>query len=265
MSKSDLTNKNFWDEYWENSPLPSEIKRSNKELFLNILLDAFDKFLPKEKDKTVIEIGGSPGRYLAYMYKNFGYKIHSLDYSETGYKKTVENFKLLNIPIEVYNMDLFSDDLNLPQFDIVYSLGFIEHFYDLDLVIEKHLHLLKPGGILLIGVPNYQGINKWFLKNLAPQLLSIHNLAAMNSENWRSFEKKFNLKKIFKGYIGGFEPQNLNRWEKKNLKTFILKSSAKMLSLLLHNNFKILRKFNSKFFSAYLLAVYKKPEENNSV
>lgn len=34
-------------------------------------------------------------------------------------------------------------------FDIVYSLGFVEHFEDLNIVIKKHTELLKPAGILL--------------------------------------------------------------------------------------------------------------------
>ncbi|HSP86994.1 MAG TPA: hypothetical protein VLN45_02585, partial [Ignavibacteriaceae bacterium] len=79
-------------------------------------------------------------------------------------------------------------------------------------------------------------------------------------KNWISFEKKFNLQIIYKSYIGGFEPQSFNRWEKKNLKTFILKVIAKLLSLFLHSNFKFLRKYNSKLFSAYLIGIYKKPE-----
>lgn len=260
MNEPELTNEKFWDEYWENYPLPSEIKKTKSELFLNILLETFDKYLPELSGKPILEIGGSPGRYLVYMYKNYGCKIHSLDYSIKGYEKTIENFNLLDIPVEVYNEDLFSDKLNLPLFDIVYSLGFIEHFYDLNLVIEKHLKFLKPGGILLVGVPNYRGINKWFLKKLAPKLLSTHNLEAMNSSNWKSFEKEFHLQTIFKGYIGGFEPQNLNRWESRNFITFTLKAFVKILSILLHSNFRFLRKFNSEFFSAYLIGIYRKPE-----
>lgn len=259
MNDTSLTDEKFWNEYWENVSLPSEIKRTEGELLINILLDTFDKHLPKSKGSTILEIGGSPGRYLAYMHKRFGYRIHSLDYSEIGYKKTIENFQLLNLPVEIHNKDLFSDLSNLPKYDIVYSLGFIEHFYDLDLVIGKHLELLKPGGILMVGVPNYSGINYWFLKRLAPKLLAVHNRDAMDSNSWKSFEEKFNLLTIFTGYIGGFEPQSFNRWEEKNFKTFTLKVAAKLLSMLLSSNFKFLRKFNSKTFSAYLIGVYKKP------
>jgi len=258
MIKDELTNEQFWDQYWENYQLPAEIKKNREELFQNILLETFEKYLPKDMNKTILEIGGSPGRYLVFMYKNFGYKIHSLDYSNMGYEKTLKNFEMLKIPVEVYNSDLFSAKLNLQKFDIVYSLGFIEHFNDLNLVIEKHLDILKPGGILMIGVPNFSGINYWFLKILAPKLLSIHNIDAMNSEKWKSFEQKFRLETIFKGYIGGFEPQNFNRWEEKNFKTFIFKSIAKILTLILSRQFKFLRRFNSKYFSGYLIGIYRK-------
>jgi len=112
----------------------------------------------------------------------------------------------------------------------------------------------------MIGVPNYSGINHWFLRRLAPQMLSTHNIEAMDYKKWKSFEEKFKLQIIFKNYIGGFEPQNFNRWERKNLITFILKTTAKIISLLLHSNYKFLRKYNSKIFSAYLIGIYKKPE-----
>lgn len=42
----------------------------------------------------------------------------------------------------------FSDNLNkdLPHSDIVYSLGFINHFEDLPLVVKITSSLLSPGG-----------------------------------------------------------------------------------------------------------------------
>jgi 2-polyprenyl-3-methyl-5-hydroxy-6-metoxy-1,4-benzoquinol methylase len=41
----------------------------------------------------------------------------------------------------------------------VISFGFIEHFDNPENVIQKHLDLLKPGGILIVGVPNFTGIH----------------------------------------------------------------------------------------------------------
>ena len=47
MNDTSLTDEKFWNEYWENVSLPSEIKRTEGELLINILLDTFDKHLPK--------------------------------------------------------------------------------------------------------------------------------------------------------------------------------------------------------------------------
>jgi 2-polyprenyl-3-methyl-5-hydroxy-6-metoxy-1,4-benzoquinol methylase len=198
-----------------------------------------------------------------YVYKSFGYKIHCLDYSEIECLKTEANFRLLNIPCKIFKADLFSEETNFPLFDIVYSLGFIEHFLDTDLVIEKHLKFLKKGGLLLICLPNFTGINYFFLKVLTPELLLKHNLKVMDIESWKSFEQKLNLQTMFKGYVGGFEPSVFNRREKKTLNTFILKAIAKLFSILLSNHFKFLRKYNSKYFSGYVMGVYKKSLENS--
>tara|TARA_B100000315_G_C14457789_1_gene532258 strand:+ start:326 stop:955 length:630 start_codon:yes stop_codon:yes gene_type:complete len=208
---------------------------------------------------SVLEIGGAPGQYLAYFHKEFGYIISCLDYSEIGCEKTRENFDLLKIPGKVYQGDLFSEDLQLPLFDIVYSLGFIEHFTNLTDIVGKHIQLLKPGGILLLGIPNLLGINHWFLKRLAPNLLTEHNLASMDIHRWNSFESYFDLEVIFKNYVGGFEPAVFLKNERKPVLNKLLFFVARLLNRIFHSNFNCLRKYNSKFTSGYLMGIYKKP------
>jgi len=144
-----------------------EVNRLTASLSVKAILDIFDKYLPVDENLNAIEIGGSPSRYLIYMAKNFKYNIHSLDYSKIGNEQTMKNLTGTGIPIEIYDRDLFSENFNkdLPLFDIVYSLGFIEHFEDLDLVVKKHTKLLKSGGILLLGTPNLSGaFYRYFLK-----------------------------------------------------------------------------------------------------
>jgi len=69
-----------------------------------------------------------------------------------------EAFEIRNLDVTIYNRDIFGDLSDLPSFDIVFSMGFIEHFSDLDSIVGKHVELLKKHGILLLGVPNYRGI-----------------------------------------------------------------------------------------------------------
>ena len=64
MSKDRLTEKKHWDDYWENYPLPAEVKQSKDQLLLNEELKIFERYLPN-KPLSILEIGGAPGQYLA--------------------------------------------------------------------------------------------------------------------------------------------------------------------------------------------------------
>ena len=258
MNSDRLTEPSFWEDHWDKISLPLEIKRSKKHLFLNEILNVFDKYLPRDSSRSILEIGGAPGQYLVYMHRTFAYQIHSLDYSSRGCQKTRENFSLLSLSGTVYQKDLFADDLQLPQFDIVYSLGFVEHFSDLNLVIRKHLDLLKQNGILLIGVPNLLGINKWFLQRLAPQFLSKHNLAVMDVSTWNSFEEAFNLQRLYREYVGGFEPTVFKKSEQSSIQNILLKFITAGLTFAFQSHCKLLRRFNSKAISGYVIGVYRK-------
>jgi 2-polyprenyl-3-methyl-5-hydroxy-6-metoxy-1,4-benzoquinol methylase len=110
-----------------------------------------------------------------------------------------EAFEGVNLNLIIYNRDIFGDLSDLPRFDIVFSMGLIEHFSDPDAIVGKHVELLNKQGILLLGVPNYRGISHTVLRRLAPRKLSMHNLETMDIKNWESFEKKYGLKTIFKG------------------------------------------------------------------
>jgi SAM-dependent methyltransferase len=259
MHNSELTQREFWENYWERWSLPAEIRESKQDLYQNEILRVFDSYLPRDNGLSILEIGGAPGQYLVYMHKRFGYEVCCLDYSDVGCKKTKENFDLLHISGRVYQADIFSEELTFPQFDIVYSLGFIEHFSDLDTVIEKHLKFLKPGGILLINTPNFLGINHFFWKRLCPKLFSAHNLAAMDIRNWMSFADKFELEVLFKGYVGGFEPGVFLRCKDKSLLNNVLRKILFALHLLFSSHFKILRRINSRHTSGCAIGIYRKP------
>jgi len=256
MNSEKLTGRNFWETYWETG----SGRKRNKRPSLSILeiLKAFDRYLPAEKGLTVLEIGGAKGEFLLYLVKRFGYEGHSLDYSSAGNEQTLETFSRAGYTVQVYERDLFADNSDLPLFDIVFSLGFIEHFDDPVPVVESHLKLVRPGGILLLGVPNYSGIYKWVLKRLAPSIFITHNLRTMDLRTWDEFEKKFGLETLYRAYIGGFEPLNMKKFEKKNLINRLIYLKIQILTVLFSFRFRGLRKFNSATVSSYLMGIYRK-------
>ena len=257
MDPDRLTQEEYWDNYWRNLRLPSEIRKVPGNLYLNAILRVFDRYFPPDERLSILEIGGAPGQYLAYMHRTFGYSVHCLDYSKMGCLKAKENLELLDIRGTVHHADLFSEELQLSQFDIVYSLGFVEHFSDPGMVIERHLRLLKPGGILLIGLPNFLGIYRFFLKRLSPELLASHNLRFMDIRTWGEFEKNLDLQILFKGYVGGFEPRLFSRRGARGSSRAVL-GVARALDRVFHSHLGLLRKLNSRLTSGYAIGVYRK-------
>lgn len=261
-----LTSPADWDRYWGGISLPREIRREPRALYLNAILDVFDRHLPRGEDLRALEIGGAPGQYLAYVYRTFGYEVHCLDYSSLGCEATRRNLAMLGIPGTVHEADLFDDSTpsRLPAFDVVYSLGLIEHFADLDGVVERHLAFLKPGGTLLLGVPNFQGVNGWFLRTLAPELYAQHHIPAMNLRNWTSFERRFRLTRLYRRYVGGFEPGVVRRRE-PGAGGRLRRRLAGALFRVLHHRFRVLRRLNARWISGYAMGVYRAPGSSTSM
>lgn len=255
-----LTEAEFWDAYWANLKLPSAHTRRPGQLYINEILDIFARFVPRDRSLRMLEIGGAPGTYLAYLHELTSGEIHCLDYSEVGCQKARENFKLLGIDAHVHHADLFSDSLDLPPYDVVYSLGLIEHFPDRSDVVAHHLKLLKPGGILILGVPNFLGINLFFLNRLAPELLDAHELSTMDLRTWPGFEREHNLQVKFRGYVGGFEPGVFARYPNGRATVFnrVLYKIAALMQSTVSRRFKFLRRFNGRSFSGYAMGVYQK-------
>ncbi|MCP4633359.1 MAG: class I SAM-dependent methyltransferase, partial [candidate division Zixibacteria bacterium] len=186
-----------------------------------------------------------------------GYKITGMDYSEIGCAKMKENFRLLGINGEVIQQDLFDNNpTSKKQFDIVYSLGFVEHFSNTTEVVLKHLEFLKPEGLLIIGFPNFRGINGWILERFDTELLAKHNLEVMKISNWNTVESELNLEPLFKKYAGGFEP-GMFKTELKNLSIVIIRRLLRFLKNIT-DRVSFLHKFNARYWSGYIMLVYRK-------
>ena len=259
MNKSNienLTEPSFWENYWDNREISPKKKRQS--LLIIELLDLISQKLPKVKGLNILEIGGGSGEYLLHLVKTNRYNAHSLDYSAIGNEQTLRSFSKAMETVVVYERDLFGQNLDLPRFDIVFSLGLIEHFENTDLIVQKHLEFVKPGGILLLGVPNYAGIYKPILNRLAPSVGQTHYFKVMNLNEWETFENKFELDILFKDYIGGFEPLNMKKIEVKTPLNKFIYLIIKILMVLFSFRFRFLRKFNSKWWSSYMIGIYMK-------
>ena len=174
-----LTDNDFWNKYWDNVKIPC---RLNPDFSFERCLDAaFSKIFRPDPGKKLVEIGAAPGKWMVYFHERYGYQVSGLDNSQQGIKKTKENLQYHRIYGKVYNADFFQ--FQAPEkYDIVLSLGFIEHFENLDEVIGKHVSMLKPDGLLVLGVPNFRGVNYVIQKYASEEILKKHNLLVMDKK-----------------------------------------------------------------------------------
>ena len=130
----------------------------------------------------VLEIGCAPGKQLAYVAKVLGAEVSGIDYSSVGVKFTDQLFAALDINADVRCEDMFNSSFPTASFDVVYSIGVVEHFDDPGRIIRIHAEFLRPGGTAVIALPNYGGIygrlQSWF----DPDNLAIHNVEMMSPE-----------------------------------------------------------------------------------
>ena len=127
---TELTDDSYWDAYWRERArqLPLEVHRGEASLQVGAILDMIDAYLPVG-DASVLEVGGAPGQYLAYIHRRCSCRCAILDYSAAGCDLARENFRALGVELAVYEHDLLAAELT-DRFDFVYSLGLVEHFAD---------------------------------------------------------------------------------------------------------------------------------------
>jgi 2-polyprenyl-3-methyl-5-hydroxy-6-metoxy-1,4-benzoquinol methylase len=247
----------FWNEHWRETCLPQTV---NYDIKLDRLLaNVFKKYLPNGQNGTreTIEIGCAPGKWLVFFAREMNYKVSGFDFSTDGVNQTLENFRLTEVDGAITREDIYKFK-STKKYDLVYSLGFIEHFDNVDEIIIKHCDILEKGGYLVLGLPNFKGINYFIQKLIDKSILGDHNLSIMNRAFLKNIANKLNLEPVFLEYIGGFAPSMFVHKTKDNIRRLYNNSNMFkwIVNLLLKLN--VFSYINSRFFSSYIIAIYRK-------
>jgi 2-polyprenyl-3-methyl-5-hydroxy-6-metoxy-1,4-benzoquinol methylase len=272
-----LTEKEYWDSIHKRKVV--EQKQHSMRRHLKVLIASaleskylrpyadyllwdvtFKKYLPTTKGANVLEIGSAPGNNLVRFSRTFGFIPYGIEYSDSGVELNREIFSANNInPAHVIHADFLSDQIQeqyAGHFDIVISEGFVEHFDDVEDVIEKHINLLAQGGHLIVSIPNLRGVNYYLQQIFNKELLSLHNTDIMGKREFLKLFDEERLSTLFCDYYGTF-----------NFGLFISKGDSplrfvliccKVLQLMLNVIFRLLfrnKGAESKLFSPYLLFI----------
>lgn len=253
-TQSKLTDAGFWDAYWRSCRVPVEVDVGF----------SFDRCVARElktilrgRTGSVLEVGCAPGKWLVFLSRQMGLVPSGIEYSDVGISKTRQNFDLLKVAYgKLYCGDFFAMQPR-PEHDVVMSLGFIEHFDDPMVVVNRHVEWLRPGGLLVLGVPNFRGIYGPMQRVLDSAILASHNTKVMSIDYLEGIARHFNLSVEYLKYIGGLEPAlPISRAGFANASQFIVKSAIKTLRGI--RRFRVFDHINHRFISSYLLMACRK-------
>jgi SAM-dependent methyltransferase len=195
------TTKDYWEKAWKGAG--NFLVFDPTKPWFSDLHRLLTKNLPCDPSMRCLEIGCYPGTYMWYFNKYFGYQVTGVEYVDSCIEPCRENMRSLNLDAEVIHADMFSyaPDPKKPLWDVVTSFGLIEHFDDTKAVIQKHLDFLKPGGYLVLVIPNHSGLNGQILKALDQGEYNAHN--RMSYERMEENLKKTGQAELIEGgYYG---------------------------------------------------------------
>lgn len=251
-----LTSEKTWDAIWGTHLLPLTIKGKNSPYYVDRVDAFFHNYLPKKKDYEFLELGCAPGRWLHYFAVEFGYKVSGIDNSRRGVEITRKNLELLNIDATLFIGDALIY-LFPKTFDVVFSLGLIEHFDPPSEIINKHLDLVNKSGYAIIGIPNLKHSLYFYLQRLMNKKVLEHHLLLTKNEV-DAFIRDHIV--IASEYVGVFNLYLLNLGHKSFWYKMI--SFTQMVIDKLIRVMKI--KTETHFFSPYIFVVIKKNDNANA-
>jgi 2-polyprenyl-6-hydroxyphenyl methylase/3-demethylubiquinone-9 3-methyltransferase len=136
------------------------------------LLERLAEYISDSDGRRVLEIGCAPGRWLAWIGHHSRARVFGVDLNAEG-------LRLSRHVCEACGLAR-ADGTQLPfgngVFDLVFSLGVLEHFEDPAPLLMEHRRVLNDAGAVIISVPNIgaKTIQGWHWRHFKSALYEAH-------------------------------------------------------------------------------------------
>jgi 2-polyprenyl-3-methyl-5-hydroxy-6-metoxy-1,4-benzoquinol methylase len=194
-SNHDKAGKSYWDLNYSPEYAPPAVDPRDPGLrnFVERQFhDYFRKTLSSLNGGALLEIGCGGSRYLPYFSKEFGIHVSGIDYSEAGCASASRILAREGVPGQIVCADFFDPPPSLfERFDVVVSMGVVEHFADTAGCLRAVTRFVKPEGLVLTFVPKMVGLIGSLQKFLDRQLFDKH--VPLDKELLRQAHEQANL------------------------------------------------------------------------
>ena len=159
----------------------------------NIFVKKLDDEIPM--GSNVLEVGCGTGQ-MSIALSRYARKIYGIDLSKGSLIEAKNFINSNNIKsVYLFRMNIFKLFFEKNTFDIIISNGVLHHTYNPKLAFSKLVQILKPGGIIIIGLYHRYGriiqkIRQSLIKNFG--------------DNFKFLDKRFREKISYKKNMLGF-------------------------------------------------------------
>ena len=158
--------REHWEKFWQEKEQIEEVYSNEERIYHNL------KPFTEINDKKILEVGAGSARD-SFQFAHDNASVFVLDYSPQALFIVQKLNQQTDVPVHLIQCDAFRIPVPDNTFDIVFHQGLLEHFKDPNPLIKENFRVLKPGGLLLIDVPQRYHIytlikhflillNKWF-------------------------------------------------------------------------------------------------------
>jgi SAM-dependent methyltransferase len=211
----------------------------------------------------LLELGCSPGFLGAVLMDGTDWVPFGVDYADDADEYRT-SFEQIGKAATLYQGDLFQFAPDR-EFDVVCSFGLVEHFRgsDLNQVLAIHHKFVRPGGYVVILLPNFTGVQYLWHYLFDRPSLDTHNVGTMNLELFRPFDE-LGYDIMFKDYHGHFRVWGNSGW----VGTWFTGKAVAALSHLISKTSGLLAKFglrlSGRSLSPYILFIGRRPGSDAS-